>query len=74
MSARDDRRNNLLAALNSLDDGTGTLGIIVEHALADDPAITTEDVREIVLEAIADAEAVNDGFHAYPVYTQRARS
>lgn len=50
------RRASLLAALSTFDDGSGTLGIIVDHALAEDPAVTVEAVREIVIEAIADAK------------------
>jgi hypothetical protein len=50
------RRSDILSALASLDDGTGTLGIIVDQALADDPAVTVDEVREIVREAKADAQ------------------
>jgi hypothetical protein len=52
-----DRRADILSTLAGLDDGTGTLGVIVDQALADDPAITAAKVREIVCEAIADARA-----------------
>ena len=51
-----DRRASLLGGLASYDDGTGTLGIIVDQALADDPLVTLEAVREIVVEAIEDAK------------------
>lgn len=51
------RRESLLCALRSLDDGTGTTAIIVDQALSDDPEVTVEAVREIVSEAMADAVA-----------------
>lgn len=57
METNTNRRSDILSALISLDDGTGTLGIIVDQALADDPAVTVAAVREIVTEAIADAIA-----------------
>lgn len=50
------RRETLLAGLSKYDDGSGTLGAIVDQALADDPAATLADVRAIVVEAIKDAE------------------
>lgn len=50
-----DRIATLLSATADLDDGTGTLGIIVRQALIDDPAVTAAEVREIVETAIADA-------------------
>jgi hypothetical protein len=49
------RRSDMLSFLRSLDDGTGDLGIIIDQALADDPAVTIAAVREIVLEARAEA-------------------
>lgn len=51
------RQADLLATLADLDDGTGTLGIVVDQALADDPAVTVASVREIVTAAIQDARA-----------------
>lgn len=51
------RTTEIISALSSLDDGTGTLGIIVRQALVDDPGVTVEEVRAIVQEAIADAKA-----------------
>ncbi len=39
------------------DDGTGDIRVIVDHALAEDPAATAEDIAEIVREARADAAA-----------------
>lgn len=47
----------LCASLADLDDGTGTLAVIVRQALEDDPGATAQDVRAIVAEAIDDAEA-----------------
>lgn len=47
----------LVRALRDRDDGTGTLRVIVEHALADNPDATVADVRAIALEAEADAIA-----------------
>jgi hypothetical protein len=52
----EDRRNDLLSALSDLDDGTGTLGIIVDQALADDPNVSEDTVRAIVVESIEDAK------------------
>ena len=37
------------------DDGTGTIRVIVDHALIDDPNATAEDIAEIVREARQDA-------------------
>lgn len=51
------RRAELLTALRKYDDGTGTLRIVVDQALADDPSVTAEAVREILDDAIADAKA-----------------
>ena len=50
-----DRAAEILADLCDLDDGTGTIGIIIRQAISDDPSVTTETVREIVREAITDA-------------------
>jgi len=54
-----DRVSELIAETRLLvgDDGSGTLGIIVRQALADDPESTAEDCAAIVREAIADAAA-----------------
>lgn len=51
------RRAELLASLASYDDGTDTLGVIVDHALIGDPDVTVDEVRVVVviLEAIEDA-------------------
>lgn len=49
------RRRNLLAALSSYDDGSGTLGIVVDQALRDDPEVTRAEIAAILDEAIADA-------------------
>lgn len=54
------RRADLLAALASHDHGDGCLGIIVDEALAEDPTVTLAAVREIVLQAEADAAAERD--------------
>jgi hypothetical protein len=53
------RRSDILVALASHDDGSGTLGIIVDQALADDPDVSIQDVREIVIEAEEDARELN---------------
>lgn len=37
------------------DDGTGDLGVIVRQALADDPAVTVDEIADIVREARRDA-------------------
>lgn len=49
------RRAEILAALTSHDHGDGCLGIIVDEALAENPAVTVAEVREIVLQAERDA-------------------
>lgn len=48
-------RADILAALASHDRGDGGLGIIVDEALAEDPAVTVAEVREIVIQAERDA-------------------
>lgn len=50
------RRRELLASLAQYDDGTGTLGVIVDNALGYDPDVSVERVRAIVVESIKDAE------------------
>ena len=50
------RRDELLAAVRAHDDGTGTLGTIVDQALLDNPAITADEIRFVVLDAKRDAE------------------
>jgi hypothetical protein len=37
------------------DDGTGDLGVIVDHALAQDPDVAIDDVAQTALEAREDA-------------------
>lgn len=54
-SAKVGRRGELIAALADLDDGTGTLGTVVDQALAEDAGATAAQIREIVVEAVADA-------------------
>jgi hypothetical protein len=49
------RRADLLAELADLGDGTDTLGVVIDHALRDDPAVTAEDIRAIWAEATDDA-------------------
>jgi len=58
------RRADLIVSLRALDDGTGDIGVIVDHALADDPEVTAAAVREIVLEARAEASTEA---HALPI-------
>jgi len=48
-------RAHLLTALADLDDGAGTLATVVDLAMHDSSACTVADVREIVLDAQADA-------------------
>lgn len=50
------RRSTLLAEVVALvgDDGTGDLGVIIDHA---EPGATAEDIADIVREARADAAA-----------------
>ena len=55
-------RDDLLAALASHDHGDGCLGIIVDEALAEDPTVTLAAVREIVLQAEADAAAEREPY------------
>lgn len=54
-----DSRSNRIAALAAAvgDDGTGDLGVIVDHAA---PDATTEDLAEIVREARAEALSMNE--------------
>lgn len=50
-TARRVRRADLLSYCAHLDDGTGTLGVIVDCALDSDPAVTGAAICEIVQEA-----------------------
>lgn len=45
------RRVEILSALRKHDHGDGCLGIIVDQALADDPDVTIDEVRAIVVQA-----------------------
>lgn len=55
------RHDELLAGLAKHDDGAGTLGIIVDQALADDPDVSIAEVAAIVENAIRDAKAERNG-------------
>lgn len=50
-------RSELLAQLADLDKGDGTLGIVIDHALRDDPAVTADEIRAIWADATEDAAA-----------------
>lgn len=56
-----DRARSIAPTLADIDDGTGTLGTIIEQAIADAPSTSDREirasVRAIVAEAIEDAAA-----------------
>jgi hypothetical protein len=51
----EERALALIAALSHFDRGDGCLGIIVRQAIKDNPSADADDIREICIEAEADA-------------------
>lgn len=54
------KRSELLFALRSYDDGTGNLGVSIDHALADNSNVTSAEIADVLDEAIDDARVERD--------------